>query len=300
MSDSASTTGTGPATAAPATTPDPAQARAAGPAAPPQPEPAVPVRPRHGGAVGFVRVLGRMTWIEIKLLVREPVTLVFSFAFPILVLVLLGGIFGGEHMRHGDYIGLKMMDWYVPSYIGLVIASIGTVSLPVHLSTYRERGVLRRFRASGVSEWALLGSQMLVGVCISLVGGLIITVLGLTAYGVRQPASVAGVMLAFLVAVFAFSALGVLIASLAPTARAAQGVGLLIWFIMMFISGTSAPLDLLPDWMLALGKALPLYHVVISLVDPWNGFGTNVVQLVIVGGIGTATALMAAGLFKWE
>jgi len=294
MNHSGATTGTGPGTASQAASPP------AAPAVPPGPKPAVPVRPRHGGVIGFLRVLVRMTWIEIKLLVREPVTLVFSFAFPILVLVLLGGIFGADHMRHGDYAGLKMMDWYVPSYIGLVIASIGTVSLPVHLSTYRERGVLRRFRASGVSEWALLGSQMLVGVCISLVGGLIITVLGLTAYGVREPVSVGGVMLAFLVAVYAFSALGVLIASLAPTARAAQGVGLLIWFIMMFISGTSAPLDLLPDWMLALGKALPLYHVVISLVDPWNGFGTNVVQLVIVGGIGTATALMAAGLFKWE
>jgi ABC-2 type transport system permease protein len=252
------------------------------------------------GAAAFLKVLLRMTWIEIKLLVREPVTLVFSFAFPVLVLVLLGGIFGGQHMRHGDYVGLKMMDWYVPSYIGLVIASIGTVSIPVHLSTYRERGVLRRFRASGMSEWALLGSQMLVGVCISLVGGVIISILGILAYDVRTPGSIGGVFLAFLVGVFAFAALGVLIAALAPTARAAQGVGLLIWFIMMFISGTSAPLDLLPNWMLALGKALPLYHVVIALVDPWNGFGSNLLQLIIVGGIGLATALMAAGLFKWE
>ena len=120
----------------------------------------------------FVEVLLRMTWVETKLLVREPVTLVFSFAFPVLVLVLLGGIFGGQHMDGGAYAGLKMMDWYVPSYIGLVIASIGTVSLPVHLSTYRERGVLRRFRASGMSEWALLGSQFLVGVGTCLVGAL--------------------------------------------------------------------------------------------------------------------------------
>ncbi len=241
-----------------------------------------------------------MTWVEIKLLAREPVTLVFSFAFPVLVLVLLGGIFGGRPMELGGYAGLKMMDWYVPAYIGLVVASIGTVSLPVHLSTYRERGVLRRFRASGVSEWALLGSQFLVGVGICLVGGALIAVLGLTAYGVRAPQSIAGLLASFVVAVFAFSALGVLIASLAPTARAAQGVGLLVWFIMMFISGTSAPLDQLPAWMVALGKALPLYHVVISLVDPWNGFGVNLVQLAIVGGIGVATALMAAGIFKWE
>jgi ABC-2 type transport system permease protein len=251
-------------------------------------------------AAAFFKVLLRMTWIETKLLIREPVTLVFSFAFPVLVLVLLGGIFGGQRMSGGDYAGLKMMDWYVPSYIGLVIASIGTVSLPVHLSTYRERGVLRRYRASGVSEWALLGSQFLVGVGTCLIGATAISVLGVFAYGVVAPVSIGGVAIGFVVGVFAFSALGVLIASLAPTARAAQGVGLLIWFIMLFVSGTSAPLDELPPWMVALGKSLPLYHVVISLVDPWNGYGVNLLQATIVGGIGLATTLLAAALFRWD
>ena len=267
--------------------------------APPDERAAAVTRPGRW-ALTFVEVLLRMTWIETKLLIREPVTLVFSFAFPVLVLVLLGGIFGGQHMDGGSYDGLKMMDWYVPSYIGLVVASIGTVSLPVHLSAYREAGVLRRFRASGMSEWALLGSQFLVGVGTCLVGALAISVLGIFVYGVVVPVSIGGVAVAFVVAVFAFSALGVLIASLSPTARAAQGVGLLIWFIMMFISGTSAPLSDLPAWMLALGKALPLYHVVISLVDPWNGFGSSLLQLTIVGGIGVATTLMAAALFQWE
>jgi ABC-2 type transport system permease protein len=251
-------------------------------------------------ALASLRVLLRMTWVEAKLLVREPVTLVFSFAFPVLVLVLLGGIFGGQRMDSGDYAGLKMMDWYVPGYIALVIAAIGTVSIPVHVSTYRERGVLRRFRASGVSEWVLLGSQFLVGLGTCLIGGLVIGVLGVFAYGAVAPVDPAGVALGFVVAVFAFSAIGVLIASLAPTARAAQGVGLLIWFIMMFVSGTSAPPDILPDWMLALGKSLPLYHTVVALVDPWNGFGLNLLRVVIVGGIGLATTLMAAALFRWE
>ncbi|MEI6452925.1 MAG: hypothetical protein WCP98_23635, partial [Actinomycetes bacterium] len=82
-------------------------------------------------------IVFKMTWIEFKLLSREPVTLVFSFAFPILVLVLLGGIFGDQTMERGAYQGVKMMDWYVPSFIALVIASIGTISLPVHLSSYR-------------------------------------------------------------------------------------------------------------------------------------------------------------------
>jgi len=247
-----------------------------------------------------VRVLFKMTWIEIKLLAREPVTLVFSFALPVLVLVVLGGIFGHQSMERGAYQGVKMMDWYVPSFIALVIASIGTISLPVHLSSYRERGVLRRFRASGVSEAALLGSQLLVSLGIALVGALTIGALGIGVYGARMPASPAEVALAYVVGVFCFAAVGVLLASLAPTARAAQSVGLLLWFVMLFVSGTSAPLDLLPSWMVDIGKALPLYHSVLAVVDPWIGRGTNWAQLAIVATVGVVATLVSLRVFRWE
>jgi ABC-2 type transport system permease protein len=247
-----------------------------------------------------VKVLFKLTWIEIKLLAREPVTLLFSFAFPVLVLVLLGGIFGSQHMKQGAYQGVKMMDWYVPAFIGLVIASIGTISLPVHLSSYRERGVLRRFRASGVSEAALLGSQLMVSLGVALVGALTIAFLGILAYGANPATFPAGVALAYVVGVFCFSGIGVLLASIAPTARAAQSVGLLLWFIMLFVSGTSAPLDLLPNWMVDIGKALPLYHLVIALVDPWIGRGVNWMQLGIVAVVGLVTTLLSLRVFRWE
>ncbi|MCX6362733.1 MAG: ABC transporter permease [Actinobacteria bacterium] len=245
-------------------------------------------------------IVFKMTWIEIKLLAREPVTLVFSFALPVLVLVVLGGIFGDQTMERGAYQGVKMMDWYVPSFIALVIASIGMISLPVHLSSYRERGVLRRFRASGVTEAALLGSQLLVSLSIALVGAAAITILGIFAYGAQAAVAPAEVALSYVVSTFAFVAIGVLLASLAPTARAAQSVGLLLWFVMLFVSGTSAPLDLLPPWMVTVGKALPLYHSVLAVVDPWIGRGMNWTQLLIVAGIGAVATVLSLRLFRWE
>jgi ABC-2 type transport system permease protein len=247
-----------------------------------------------------MRVLLKLTWIEIKLLAREPITLMFAFVFPVLVLVLLGGIFGDETMRRGAYAGIRMMDWYVPSYVGLVIAAIGTISLPVHLSAYRERGVLRRFRAGGVSEAALLGSQLLVSLGVALVGALTICILGVVVYGAGVPKAPAEVALAYVVGVLCFAAIGVLLASVAPTARAAQSIGLLIWFIMLFVSGTSAPLQLLPKWMLVVGKALPLYHLVVALVDPWIGRGTNWTQLGIVALVGLVAAAVSLRVFRWE
>ncbi|MCX6373986.1 MAG: ABC transporter permease, partial [Actinobacteria bacterium] len=90
----------------------------------------------------------------------------------------------------------------------------------------------------------------------------------------------------YVVGVFCFSAIGLLLASLAPTARAAQSVGLMLRFVMLFVSGTSAPLGRLPSWMVWVGKALPLYHSVIALVDPWIGRCTNWMQLAIAAAVG--------------
>lgn len=242
----------------------------------------------------------KLAWVEIKLLTREPLTLMFSFALPLLVLLVLGGIFGNQRIAHGQFHQVLTMQFYVPGYIGLVVAPIGTISLPVHLASYREHGVLRRFRASGVPEWMVLGAQFVVSVGIATIGGLLIYALGALVYGVGPPKHVGPLLLAFIVGVFAFSAIGVLLAGVLPTARAAQAAGLLLWFTMMFVSGTAGPLDLLPGWLLLIGKALPLYHLVFALEGPWNQTGTNAQQLLTAVVVGLVATLLALRVFRWE
>ena len=139
--------------------------------------------------------LWKLTWTEIKLLVREPVTMIFTFAFPLLVLLVLGGIFRSDTVTGGNYRNVLAMDYYVPGYIGLVIASIGMISLPVHLATYRERGVLRRLRASGLKELTYFGSQTVVAFLIAVVGGLLVYLLGAVVYDAGRPDSLGRVLL---------------------------------------------------------------------------------------------------------
>ena len=99
-----------------------------------------------------MRSLFKLTWTETKLFVRDPVTVVFTLALPIIFLLVMGGVFGNTPSP-GFYRGVGAMNYYMPSYFGLVIMAIGTVALPVHIAGYRERGVLRRFRASSFSIW---------------------------------------------------------------------------------------------------------------------------------------------------
>jgi hypothetical protein len=124
-----------------------------------------------------MRTLFKLTWVEIKLFIREPITVVFTLALPIIFLFVMGGVFGNTP-NPDVYRGVGPMDYYMPSYYGLIMMAIGTVALPVHLAGYRERGVLRRFRASSLSVWSVLGSQLLVSFIIAIAGSILVTILG--------------------------------------------------------------------------------------------------------------------------
>ena len=244
----------------------------------------------------------RMAWLEVKLLVREPITLIFTFAFPLLVLAVLGQVFGNtpDPEQPEVFRGVGPMDYYLPGYIGLSIAAIGLIALPVHLASYRERGVLKRYRASGLSAGLVVGSQAAVGALAAIVGAALLPIVGVLGYDVHAPESVGGVLLGFAASVVCFGAIGVLLGAVLPSARAAQGLGLMLFFAMMFLSGTDGPREILGDVMRGIGEAFPLTHSFIVMQDPWIGFGMNLGRLAIVLVVAVLAGLAAVRAFRWE
>jgi len=105
-----------------------------------------------------MRTLGRLTLVEMKLFIREPITMFFTFALPLLFLFVMGGVFGKmTNGGAGDFHGLSAMAFYTPAYIALVLTSVGVVGLPGHLTGYREREFyaasgLPRFQSGGYSR----------------------------------------------------------------------------------------------------------------------------------------------------
>jgi ABC-2 type transport system permease protein len=253
-----------------------------------------------------MRLLRKMTWVELKLFLREPLTVVFTLAFPLIVLVILGGVFGNTPGQTDDetgelvWRGAGPMDYYVPSYLALVVAAVGLVGLPPHLAAYRERGVLRRFRASSMSPSALFGAQALVTAVVATAGSLLLIVVAMLGYGVHRPASSGLVLGAFVLTVGEFAALGVLLGVLLPTARAAQGAGVLVWFGMMFLAGAGPPPEVLAGWMRTAADFTPLYHASVLLQDAWLGFGWNWVEAAIVAGVMVVSALLSVRFFRWD
>jgi ABC-2 type transport system permease protein len=250
-----------------------------------------------------MRLWRKMTWEELKLFVREPLTVVFAIGFPLVMLFVLAEVFGTTPVTPdpGDPVafrGVSPMSYYVPAYIALAAAAVGLVMVPAHLASYRERGVLRRFRAASIPASAVFGAQIAVQYVLAAAGALLIVAAAYLAYDFPAPAAYLGPTVAFLVTTAAFAAIGVLLGAVMPSPRAAQGFGIMLFFVMMMVSGDGPPVDVMSSTMQDIGKAMPLWHAVMAIQDPWLGEGWNWGELGVTAAVAVAAGALAIASFR--
>ena len=246
-----------------------------------------------------MRTLLKLSLIELKLFVREPVTMFFTFALPLLFLFVMGGVFGNVSSGYfSDFRGLPAMDFYTPAYICLVLTSVGIVGLPGHLANYRERGILRRFRASSISTWTVFGAQGLVSLMTATVGGILILIAAVFAFHVSLPSNPLLVLVAFLISALSFASLGMLLGAILPNSRAAQGVGLVLFFVMLILGGAGPPREVMTNAMQVAGDFTPLQHSVRLMQDAWLGMGWNWIEFGIMAAIIGVSLTTATFVFR--
>jgi len=245
-----------------------------------------------------LRMLQTSAWTEAKLFLREPMTVAFTLALPLLFLFVLGGVFGNKPSPK-VYGGHGPLDFYVPAYIGLVWASVGLLALPVHLARYREDGVLRRLRASAAPRWAVFGSQAIVAAAIALAGGALVIAAAALTYHIHAPRSPAGVLAAWLLAGVVFAALGILLSCI-PTSRGALSAGLGLFFVMMMLSGAGPPFEVMTGVMRHVSDILPLTYVTRILQAPWLGTALAWRDVAVAVAITLAAAAATRFAFRWE
>ena len=239
-------------------------------------------------AIGQVLRLYRT---ELRLFLREPQALVFVFGFPIVTVLVLGGVFGTDTDDSGfEYINPQ--HFYTAAYFGVVLAAIACIMLPVHLAGYRERGVLRRFHTSGFPRWAVPAALTLSGVTFAVLGFGALLATAQLAFGLPSVESPGRTAAGLVVGTLAFVSLGVAIGSIMPTSRAAQGLGLMLFFPMFLLAGGGPPPEALSGTMRDIADWLPLTHVIRAIQEPWLGLGDGTDHLVISAGILAASTLV--------
>ncbi len=245
-----------------------------------------------------MKLLLRLTWLELKLFLREPLTVLFALVLPLMILFVMGGVFGNQ-ANPGLYRGVGAMNYYVPAYIALVTASVGLISLPTQLAGYRERGVLKRYRASSMPAGVILGAQVAVTLVISILSAVTLVLAALPAYDAVTPRSVPVVLAGFVLVALCFSGIGVVLAALVPSSRAAQALGVMVWFVLLMVGGAGPPPEVLSGAMGTVGDLTPLRHAVWVMQDGWLGLDPGY-SWAVLALLTLVCAVVAVRYFRWE
>ncbi len=247
-----------------------------------------------------MRALTKYTWTEIKLFLRQPIGAFFTLVFPLMILFLFGSLHGNDPLP--EYNGYGTVDVSVPAYIGMIIGTTGIMVLTVTMSTYREKGVLRRLRATPLQPHVILIAQVMVLFTMTVAGMLLLILAAKLVYDLRFDGNPLSVALAFVLSALSFFSLGFVLAAVMRTARTAQVVGLVILYPMIFLSGAAFPLEMMPDGVRTLSNFLPLTHVVTLLRGLWAGdaWSQHTSEVIILTGLLVLGALVSAKTFKWE
>jgi ABC-2 type transport system permease protein len=248
-----------------------------------------------------------MTRAELRLFRREPFSVVFVLAFPLMMMLLLAAVFGNDQANADDvengmlvWRGVTPANYYTAASVAVIVAALGLMTLPINLAGYREQGILRRFHASSVPAWILVGAQLTVALVTFVAGTVVMAVVAVLAYDAELPSDVLGVVVALVLGTAAFGAIGLLLATVVRGSRSAQGIGLLLFFSLWLISGTAPPRAVLPAGLRDVGGALPLGHLVNAVQDPWFGSGWAGSDLAWLAAYAVVAGVPAFWFFRWN
>ncbi len=247
-----------------------------------------------------LRIALKLTVLEGKLFLRNYINVFFLLLFPSLILLLFGGMFGNEPAA--IFGGYGTVDVSVPAYAGMIISVTGLMCLPLTLSEYREKKILKRFRATPLSPHYVIIAQIGVNLLMTVVGMLLLFITARIVFDLHFMGDFLPVVAVFLFSTLGIFSLGFLIAAVAPNMMAATAIAYLVYFPMLFLTGATIPIEMMPETMQKIAAVLPVTHVVKAMKAVWLGESIASVSssLLLLAGIMVVCFFLSFKLFRWE
>ena len=258
-------------------------------AVPPSPAPA---RRRRGLAL-----LAHQVRYEQLSFWRNPQSAFFTFAFPVVLIVIFGAVFNGA--KPSSYFdGLTPLQYYIPTIAAVSVLGACYSQLAIVLANRRQMGILKRLRATPLPASTYFAGLVAHCVAVSIIVVALIVAVG-RLYGVPLPNHWGAVLVTLLLGAASFCALGVAVASMVTNADAAPAVVQFILFPLVFLSGTYFPIH--STVLNKIASVLPLRPFNQALIGPFAHAATfDWARLLVLLAWGVVGAVVAVRRFRWE
>ncbi len=235
-----------------------------------------------------------LTLSRMRLAMRNRAFLFFSLIMPLSFLFIYAGIFGRGNRQAMPYLLAEV----------LALTVMGSFwGLSVQLVTFREQGILRRFRVAPVGAGAMLASSIISNYILTIPTVVIEFYLSRQVFHMSSMGNLVGVFVLVTLGIATFATLGLVIASVTNTMQETQIINQIIWFAFLFLSGVTVPLPVLPKLVQKVSYFLPATYLVSglqqSMVDhvSLSDLGLDLASML---GCTVIAFLVSTQLFRWE
>ena len=236
--------------------------------------------------------------IELRLFTRDFFSFFFVLVFPVLMLLLFGGIFGNTPIYDGAEV--NMMDISVPAYAVMIIGVTGLMSLPLTLSGYKEKKIYKRFDATPAGKKSILAAQVFIYLIMTLIGILILLFAGTLFYHIQVRGAFLSVCVSVLFSIAALFSMGFLFTAIGRDLKSTSLICYLFYFIMLFLSGATMPDMLFPDTVKRISGLLPMTYAVDLMQGVFAGDSLRLhgKELMVLGSVTAVCAILGAVLYR--
>ena len=245
------------------------------------------------------RGLARLTWLEIKIFVREPMGVIGTVGIPVVLFVVMSRLFGPRVASPG---APRFLTVDLPIFTSILIAASAVQSLAAIMAIYREGGILKRLKATPLRPYTILTAHVLVKLLFTLITMAVMVLAGRRYFPIGVDVPLLSFTVALLYSTLSILSLGFVIASLVPTARFAQPIGTLVLYPMIGLSGLFFPVAALPGMLRAIAHAFPTTYAVSLLRGIWHGDGwlRHSGDAAALAVIFIVCLMISARTFRWE
>lgn len=247
-----------------------------------------------------MKTFNTMLKIETKLSLRGIDMLIFAICMPIIVLVVLGIIYGNTPaFTDADYTFLEQSFGAIAT---IAICAGGVMGLPLVISDYRNKYILKRFKVTPVKPTIILLVQVTIYALYSLVSLISLFAVATAFFKFRMQGSIFQFILGWLLVMISMFSIGMMVGGISKNSKVAGIIASLLYFPMLIFSGATLPYEVMPTAMQKIVDILPLTQGIKILKSATLGLpvGNALLPIIIMAVITIICSTVAIKFFKWE
>ena len=237
---------------------------------------------------------------EIRLSLRGMDMFIFAICMPVVVVIILGAVFGNKPAFDGA--GYTFLAQSFGAVSTIAICAGGVMGLPLVVSDYRSKKILKRFKVTPTSPALILTVQIAIYTLYSIVSFILVYMAGAIFFGYQLRGSWLEFLGAYLLVMLSIFSIGLLVGGVAPNMKIASTAASLLYFLMLIFSGATLPYEVMPAALQKVADILPLTQGIkllkaASLGLPIDSVFIPVIVMIVIAAICITISLR---FFKWE